>query len=223
MEDLYKILGISRKASQDEIKKAYRALSKEHHPDKGGNEEQFVKIQQAYEVLSDEKRKAKYDATGSIEKEASFEQRFFGFVASQIIPMLEKAKDLEFDFMKKAKAHVKELISVGEENLKELDYKISHFTKAVEKIKKKNGGENVMTNILNSKIASMEKIKEQVTNEKAFIQECLTALDEYEYIFTESEPPLSRKGLSFIDVVFDQSDLPPWMKKAMTKEEDDDK
>ena len=65
MEDYYKILGVERNASQDDIKKAYRNLAKTHHPDVGGNEEEFKKISAAYEVLSDEQKRTNYDNGGS--------------------------------------------------------------------------------------------------------------------------------------------------------------
>jgi molecular chaperone DnaJ len=52
MTDYYKILGVERDASKDEIKKAYRKLAQEHHPDKGGDEEKFKEITNAYEILS---------------------------------------------------------------------------------------------------------------------------------------------------------------------------
>lgn len=66
MEDYYEILGVSRDASQEEIKKAYRKLAHEHHPDKGGDEEEFKKINKAYQVLSDEKKRAQYDKYGEV-------------------------------------------------------------------------------------------------------------------------------------------------------------
>ena len=66
MSDLYERLGLSRGASADEVKKAYRALAREHHPDKGGDPEQFKAIQEANEVLSDDRRRQMYDMTGSV-------------------------------------------------------------------------------------------------------------------------------------------------------------
>lgn len=59
--DYYKILGLSRGASDEEIKKAYRTLAMKHHPDRGGSEEQFKDIATAYEVLSDPVKKQRVD------------------------------------------------------------------------------------------------------------------------------------------------------------------
>lgn len=60
-QSLYEILGVSQDASSDEINKAFRKLAVKHHPDAGGDAETFKKISQAYEVLSDSKKRAEYD------------------------------------------------------------------------------------------------------------------------------------------------------------------
>jgi len=59
--DYYNTLGVEKTAAQDEIKKAYRKLASQHHPDKGGDTAQFQKIQVAYETLSDPNKRAEYD------------------------------------------------------------------------------------------------------------------------------------------------------------------
>ena len=59
--DHYQILGVSRDADSQEIKKAFRKLAMKHHPDKGGDEAKFKEIQQAYEVLSDPDKRQQYD------------------------------------------------------------------------------------------------------------------------------------------------------------------
>ncbi len=64
-EDYYDVLGVSKNASKAEIKKAFREKAKKHHPDKGGNESIFKKINEANEVLSDDKKRLQYDQFGS--------------------------------------------------------------------------------------------------------------------------------------------------------------
>lgn len=69
--DFYETLGVGKNASKDEIKRAYRRLAHEHHPDKGGGEAaKFKEINQAYEVLSDDVRRAQYDRYGQTFEQA---------------------------------------------------------------------------------------------------------------------------------------------------------
>lgn len=63
--DYYKTLGVARTASADEIKKAFRKLARTHHPDAGGDEAKFKEINEAYEVLSDPKKRELYDQYGT--------------------------------------------------------------------------------------------------------------------------------------------------------------
>jgi DnaJ-domain-containing protein 1 len=66
VRNYYDILGVSKDASQDEIKKSFRNLALKYHPDKNGNSEEskqrFTKIIEAYEVLSDEQARKNYDS-----------------------------------------------------------------------------------------------------------------------------------------------------------------
>ncbi|MFV0337257.1 MAG: DnaJ C-terminal domain-containing protein [Chthoniobacterales bacterium] len=74
-KDYYKILGVSKTASADEIRKAFRKLARIHHPDvakdKKTAEEKFKEINEAYEVLSDQDKRSKYDAYGENWEHAS--------------------------------------------------------------------------------------------------------------------------------------------------------
>lgn len=62
--DYYEILGVGKGASADELKKAYRRLAVQHHPDRGGKEEQFKEVSEAYEVLKDDAKRKRYDQFG---------------------------------------------------------------------------------------------------------------------------------------------------------------
>lgn len=79
-EDFYKILGIEKGASEEEVKKAYRKLAMKYHPDKNPNdkaaEDKFKEVSRAYETLKDPKRRKLYDQFGS---NPSYAQHFHGF------------------------------------------------------------------------------------------------------------------------------------------------
>ena len=60
-DNYYDVLGVDEKATQEDIKKAYRNLAKENHPDKGGDEEKFKKINEVYDTIGDENKRQRYD------------------------------------------------------------------------------------------------------------------------------------------------------------------
>lgn len=67
MKDYYKVLGVPKDESEENIKKAYRRLAHEYHPDKpGGNEAKFKEINEAYQVLSNKEKRAQYDRFGQV-------------------------------------------------------------------------------------------------------------------------------------------------------------
>lgn len=68
--DLYQVLGIARDATHDEVKKAYRAMAKKHHPDSGGDKETFQLISLAGSVLTDPESRERYDQTGQTDAQA---------------------------------------------------------------------------------------------------------------------------------------------------------
>ena len=82
-KDLYGALGLAKGASADEIKKAYRRLAREHHPDRNPGdtaaEERFKEIQHAYDVLSNPEKRKAYDSFGSADGRGGFDPRGFNF------------------------------------------------------------------------------------------------------------------------------------------------
>ena len=75
-KDFYKVLGVDKKAPADEIKKRYRSLARDLHPDKtkgdAAKEEQFKAVSEAYEILSDAKKRAEYDEARSLFEKGGF-------------------------------------------------------------------------------------------------------------------------------------------------------
>ena len=68
-KDLYKVLGLERGVDKEEIRRAYKRMSMKHHPDKGGQEDDFKAISRAHDVLSDDRKRQVYDMTGNVEGE----------------------------------------------------------------------------------------------------------------------------------------------------------
>lgn len=79
-KDYYDILGVSKNASQDEIKAAFRKLAHQHHPDKsGGDEKKFKEVNEAYQVVGNPEKRKQYDQFGSTFEQAQSQGGYSGF------------------------------------------------------------------------------------------------------------------------------------------------
>src|SRR6476619_3414036 len=93
--DYYKVLGVDKKASQEDIKKAYRKLARQYHPDTNkdaGAEERFKQISEAYDVLGDPEKRKRYDRGGGVFGGSS---PFGGGGSVRTKPVSERGRDLE--------------------------------------------------------------------------------------------------------------------------------
>lgn len=80
-QDYYQVLGVSRNATEDEIKRAFRRLAFQYHPDRNKDhqaEEKFKEINEAYQVLSDPEKRSRYDRYGQVDIESGFSDFGFG-------------------------------------------------------------------------------------------------------------------------------------------------
>lgn len=80
----YNTLEVEKTATLDEIKKSYKSKVKKHHPDKGGNEDLFKKVQKAYEILKDEQKRSLYDSGAIIEDD--FEEQIIDIFTDFLLP-----------------------------------------------------------------------------------------------------------------------------------------
>jgi curved DNA-binding protein len=81
MKNHYNTLGIERTATADEIKRAYRKLASQHHPDKGGDKHRFQEVEEAYRTLSDPNKRQQYDnpGFGNFDSNPGFQSATFNF------------------------------------------------------------------------------------------------------------------------------------------------
>lgn len=115
MKDYYKILGVPRNASAEEIKEAYYRLAHKYHPDKGGDPEKFKEINEAYRVLSDPEKRRQYDAYGRVFEEAPagediewFFGKPFDFGFEDLEELVEDFFGFGFDFGRERKRRKRE-------------------------------------------------------------------------------------------------------------------
>lgn len=96
-DEYYRILGIGKDAEPDEIKRAYHQKAKSAHPDKGGDAEEFTRLQIAYRCLSDEESKASYDATGEAKAKVDIENAALNHVINILKGTIDQADKVKVD------------------------------------------------------------------------------------------------------------------------------
>ena len=96
-KDYYQILGIDKKASPDDIKKAFFKIASKHHPDKGGDEKLFKEASEAYSTLTDEKKRREYDMYGQTFAGSNNQGNAGGFGGFEGFNMND-FQNMEFDF-----------------------------------------------------------------------------------------------------------------------------
>lgn len=104
MKDYYEILGVSKEASSDEIKKAYRKLAIEYHPDKNNGDEKkgqiFLEINEAYEILGNEEKRKEYDTPKKSAGQKQNNKETEGFTPNFDMHDFEKRFESFFGFSK---------------------------------------------------------------------------------------------------------------------------
>ncbi len=133
---LYDTLDVSPDATQGEIKTAYRAKSKEFHPDKGGNNKEFIPIAKAYLILSDVSKRKRYDKTGIEEDASSSVKTANGLLQKMFSDFIEKIgieKILNMDVV----GMMERNISSGEKQLREDKRRSVLKKKGLEKVAKR--------------------------------------------------------------------------------------
>lgn len=174
---LYDVLGVAKDATKQAIKTAYRSLAQKAHPDReGGDAEKFHEIQLAYDVLSDDGKRERYDATGETKSKASTlteaEQLVMQHFA-QSIASGEEGDILESlrDFLYTGKDTVEAAIAVANRELEELQKQQGRVTSKTE--------ENLFSMILDQKIDRKQQDIEALSVQLDVIEQAENLADDY--------------------------------------------
>lgn len=129
----YKVLGLDENATQADIKAAYRKLSKEKHPDQGGDQKAFMEIKKAYEILSNKETRNTFDLYG-ISIDFLKEAKELGFtIFFEVFNQLPDGEPLDFAL----KRFIEEQIPKHEKEMKDLEEKKIRLQKRLLRIIKK--------------------------------------------------------------------------------------
>jgi DnaJ-class molecular chaperone len=142
--NLYQELELPANCSQEDIKRQYRTLAHQHHPDRGGDAERFKRISVAYEVLSDVARRAEYDRTGQFAQDNNIRGEALGRLGNMInhyVPGLNA--DVE-DLIVKMQMDINQESQRLENEIANARRQIHNATAAHKKLWVKNSGENIL-------------------------------------------------------------------------------
>ena len=183
--DPYLELEVSFDATDEEIKSQYRALAMIHHPDKGGDEEKFKRIKEAYEILSDPIRRKAYELSGNAETNLQIRNAALDHIAQmmgQIVPQFNSEADDLFAIMREEVIKIRQSML---ENTNTCVGFISNLQKVMIRVNAKHDKQNVMIDILQKQIDFRNREHEDFAQRIKVCDLEMEILKDYEYGLVE--------------------------------------
>lgn len=180
----YETLGVEKGATKAEIKKAYRKLAQKHHPDRGGNDEEFRRVQGAYDTLSDDDRRAHYDAGGD-GKVRDDKPELLQRIAALANEVVDNADVKYMDLVEGMRERVNNAKRDAHAALARLESQIQRRRTALLRFIRKGEGENILASVMADHIQKGEEVKLKINVEIAKLDEMSRFLDDYSYNFDD--------------------------------------
>lgn len=181
---LYDILGVKKTASEGEIKKAYRKKATTHHPDKGGDPEDFKALVVAYNILYDGEKRSRYDNGESAEKitqsQQTEDQEILSTVLSLFIGVVEINDPNEVNIIEQIQMNLQGSLSkIWEATATEMS-KIQKFEAALKRLKVKKK-ENMFAQSAQGHILTIKETIMKLERQKRICEGAFKFLEAYEY------------------------------------------
>ena len=179
--DPYLELEVSIDASDDEIKLQYRAMAMIHHPDKGGDEEKFKRIKEAYEILSDPVRRKAYEISGDAETNLHLRNAALDHISQmmgQIVPQFNSEADDLFAIMRHEVNNIRQGMI---ENTNVCVGYMANLQKVIARVNAKHDKQNIMLEILQKQIDFRNREHEDFTQRIKICDLEIEILKDYEY------------------------------------------
>jgi len=183
--DPYLELEISIDASDEEIKAQYRALAMIHHPDKGGDEEKFKRIKEAYEILSDPIRRKGYDMSGDAESNLQIRNSALDHIAQMVAQIVPDFDSEQGDLIAIMNLEVTKIRQSMFENINVCNKYIENLDKVVVRINAKHNKQNIMLELVQKQIDHRKREHEDFTKRIQICDLEIEILKDYEYGLVE--------------------------------------
>lgn len=179
----YETLGVETDATQEDIKKAYREKAKELHPDKNdGDDKGFFALNHANEVLSNEETRKLYDETGEDNLKTD-EQQVSSIIANFTMAYMSDTQNTKTrsltDFIK---FRIKDDMNRATDNLNKIRDDIEATTYAIERIKRVADGDNLIKDVLTTRIEQAKAIIPHHEKIHALMKKAMAEIDKYTYL-----------------------------------------
>ena len=189
-DDLYAALGLPRDATEEEIAKASRAAAKKHHPDKGGNVDEFHKIQRAIAVLRDPTKRDKYDRTGNADDQPqNDESQALSLLSQQFAAVIGSDFDPRYKDVVKA---MRENLTQGAANHQaqrlQTEATLKRLAQFKARIKRKDDKPNALLRILEAQERDQTDLISKIDTAIRVIELALTMAADY--VWTVDEQPM---------------------------------
>jgi len=188
MDNLYHIIGVSREATSEEIKKAYKVAAGKLHPDKNVDDPDatlnFQKLYEAYCILKNPATRRRYDETGATTSEPTREENADALIAGIYLELAEQGEFLPDDYMLETTKRIQNalrhaLLDAG--RLKVLALKLSYLIE-------NTAAKDSFIAVLNSRLEVLRDQKEQAESGALVMQKALEVIAEYRYTGKTRQP-----------------------------------
>jgi curved DNA-binding protein CbpA len=177
--DLYSELGVGRGATRVDVKKAYRRRVKTAHPDAGGDPAAFRRLQLAYDVLSDDAQRKRYDETG---QEEAPSDKAVQEAAQAVISAVAQTDDVDHDdVLRHARAVVSAAMAQVRRQREQCGAVEIKFRRAAGRVSRRGGGDNVLSMVLERQAEEMAKQAAAASGEVERLSRVQAVLGEYDY------------------------------------------
>jgi curved DNA-binding protein CbpA len=179
--NLYQELELQPNCSQEDIKRQYRTLAHQHHPDRGGDAERFKRISIAYEVLSDVARRVEYDLTGQFDQNHNIRGSAIerlGNMINHYVPDLNA--DAE-DLIAKMRMDIHQALTQLASHTENTHRQLNNTRRTHKKLWIKTSGENFLKGFVENLIARREKELVDLERQRATLTLMLEMLEDYHF------------------------------------------